>query len=201
MGSCTIGGWGYRVSESCSAMSDSLQSHGLYTVHGILQARILEWVAVSFSRGSSQPRDRTQVSHIPGRIFTSWATREVIVFICCVTMLKSLDLYESAPSTGRHEWLFYLNDFETHSVSTFHHFWLQGVFGSTLHVCDPGEIHSWVTTSSCLLVKPFLKRTSPGSCLKPFHRHLIWQSASTPTWKAGGLAVISAESDAPKHGV
>ena len=35
-----------------------------YTVHGILQARILEWVAFPFSRGSSQPRDRTQVSHI-----------------------------------------------------------------------------------------------------------------------------------------
>ena len=45
-----------------------------YTVHGILQARILEWVAVSFSRGSSQPRDRTQVSHIAGRFFTSGAT-------------------------------------------------------------------------------------------------------------------------------
>ena len=41
------------------------------TVHGILQARILEWVAFPFSRGSSQPRDRTQVSHIAGRFFTS----------------------------------------------------------------------------------------------------------------------------------
>ena len=39
-----------------------------YTVHGILQARILEWVAFPFSRGSSQPRDRTQVSHIAGQI-------------------------------------------------------------------------------------------------------------------------------------
>ena len=46
-----------------------------YTVHGILQARILEWVAFPFSRGSSQPRDRTQVSHIVGGFFTSWATR------------------------------------------------------------------------------------------------------------------------------
>ena len=46
-------------------------------VHGILQARILEWVAFPFSRGSSQPRDRTQVSHIAGRFFTSWTTREV----------------------------------------------------------------------------------------------------------------------------
>ena len=40
-----------------------------YTVHGILQDRILEWVAIPFSRGSSQPWDRTQVSHIAGRFF------------------------------------------------------------------------------------------------------------------------------------
>ena len=47
-----------------------------YTVHGILQARKLEWVAFPVSRGSSQPRDRTQVSFIAGGFFTSWATRE-----------------------------------------------------------------------------------------------------------------------------
>ena len=47
-----------------------------YIVHGILQVRILEWVAFPFSRGSSQPRDQTQVSHIAGRFFISWATRE-----------------------------------------------------------------------------------------------------------------------------
>ena len=45
-----------------------------YTVHGILQTRILEWVAFPSSRGSSQPRDRTHVSRIAGRFFTSWAT-------------------------------------------------------------------------------------------------------------------------------
>ena len=44
------------------------------TVHEILQARILEWVTFPFSRGSSQPRDQTQVSLITGRFFTSWAT-------------------------------------------------------------------------------------------------------------------------------
>ena len=47
-----------------------------YTVHGILQARIEEWVAFPFSRRSSQPRDQIQVSHIAGRFFTNWATRE-----------------------------------------------------------------------------------------------------------------------------
>ena len=49
------------------------------SIHGILQARILEWVAISFSRGSSQPSDQIQVSHIAGRRFNLWATREAQV--------------------------------------------------------------------------------------------------------------------------
>ena len=53
------------LSESLSVVSDSLRPHG------ILQAGILGWVAFPFSRGSSQPRDRTQVSHIAGGFFTS----------------------------------------------------------------------------------------------------------------------------------
>ena len=47
-----------------------------YTVHGILQARILEWVAFPFSKESFQPRDWTQVSRIARGFFTSWATKE-----------------------------------------------------------------------------------------------------------------------------
>ena len=52
-------------------MSNSLPPHD-YTVHGILQAKILKWVAFPFSRASSQPRDRTHVSYTAGRFFTSW---------------------------------------------------------------------------------------------------------------------------------
>ena len=48
------------------------------TDYGILQARILEWVAIPFSRGSSQPRDPIQVSRIAGGFFSSWATRKYI---------------------------------------------------------------------------------------------------------------------------
>ena len=53
------------------------------SIHGILQARILEWVAISFSRGSSQPKDRTRVSHIAGRCFNLWAMRnkEILPFV------------------------------------------------------------------------------------------------------------------------
>ena len=60
-----------KESESHSVVSDSLQAHGLYTVYGILQARILESVAFPFSRVSSQHTDQTQVSHIAGRFFTN----------------------------------------------------------------------------------------------------------------------------------
>ena len=59
----------------CSPMDCSLPCS---SVHGIFQARVLEWLAIYFPRGSSQPRDRTQVSCIVGRRFTIWATREDI---------------------------------------------------------------------------------------------------------------------------
>ena len=64
-------------SESCPVVSDSATPMD-YTVHGVLQARILEWVAFPVSRGSSQPRDRTQVSCITGGFFTNWAIREAL---------------------------------------------------------------------------------------------------------------------------
>ena len=63
------------IRENHSVVSDPLP-HMDYTVHEILQARILEWVAIPSSRVSSQPRDQTQVSHIAGRLFTGWARRE-----------------------------------------------------------------------------------------------------------------------------
>ena len=48
------------------------------SVHGILQARILKWVAIPFSRETSQPRDQTQISHTAGRFFTVWTTRKAL---------------------------------------------------------------------------------------------------------------------------
>ena len=58
----------------CNPMDCSLSG---FSVHGIFQARVLEWGAISFSKRSSRPKDQTQVSHIVGRCFTVWATREV----------------------------------------------------------------------------------------------------------------------------
>ena len=65
------------VTQSCPTLCHPMDcSPPVSFVHGILQARILEWVAIPFSRGSSWPKDRTQVSCIAGRFFTVWATRE-----------------------------------------------------------------------------------------------------------------------------
>ena len=61
-----------KVIQLCPTLCDPMD----YTVHGILQARILEWVDFSFSRGSSRPRNWTRVSCIAGRFFTNWAITE-----------------------------------------------------------------------------------------------------------------------------
>ena len=74
------------------------------SVYGVLQARILEWVAISFSRGSSSPRDRTRISCTAGRFFTVWATREAqiwyyflptFVLIRRVTLQKILNTFQN----------------------------------------------------------------------------------------------------------
>ena len=64
-----------KLAQSCPTLCNLLD----YTAHGILQAKILEWVAIPFSKGSSQFRDWTQVSHIAGRFFTNWTTRGDLV--------------------------------------------------------------------------------------------------------------------------
>ena len=67
-----------KWSQSCPTLCDPVDcSLPGSSVHGILQVRILEWVAISFSRGASQLRDWTWVSCIAGRRFTLWATREL----------------------------------------------------------------------------------------------------------------------------
>ena len=68
-----------EVAQSCPTLRGPMDgSPPGSSIHGIFQARVLEWGAISFSRRSSQPRNWTQVSHIIGRCFTVWATREVL---------------------------------------------------------------------------------------------------------------------------
>ena len=71
-----------QLCRLCDPMDSSLHQAPLSM--RFFKARVLEWVAISFSRESSQPRDRTQVSHIVDRQFTIWATREVHIIVIWV---------------------------------------------------------------------------------------------------------------------
>ena len=82
-----------EVAQSCPTLCDPMDcSPPGSTAHGILQARILEWVAISFSRGSSRPRDQTQVSHIAGRRFNLWAIREAMNIYIYLFTIKKVNL-------------------------------------------------------------------------------------------------------------
>ena len=73
----TMSEWVSEVAQSCPTLCDPMDcSLPGSSLHGILQARILEWAAISFSRGSSWLGDRTWVPCIAGRCFNLWATRE-----------------------------------------------------------------------------------------------------------------------------
>ena len=87
-----------KVAQSCLTLCDPMDcSLPGSSIHGIFQARVLEWVAISYSRGSSWPRDWTQVSRIAGRYFTIWATREAHhfyhAFLTCMCMCVCLCIY------------------------------------------------------------------------------------------------------------
>ena len=80
-----------EAAQSCLTLCDPMDcSPPGSSVHGILQARILEWVAISFSRGSSLPGDRTQVSCIAGRHFNLWATRKALSHLRRVQLFVTL---------------------------------------------------------------------------------------------------------------
>ena len=69
-----------KVTQSCPTLCDPMGcSLPGSSVHAIFQAIVLEWIVISFSKGSSRPRDRTRVSHIVDRHLTVWATREVLL--------------------------------------------------------------------------------------------------------------------------
>ena len=80
-----------KCAQSCPTLCDPMDcSLPGSSVHGIFQAIVLEWIAISFSRGSSRPRGWTLVSHIVDRCFTAWATREVLslVLSCVLHRIK-----------------------------------------------------------------------------------------------------------------
>ena len=93
--------------QLCDSMDYRPSSSSL---HAILQARILEWVAIPFFRGSSQPRNWTQVSYFAGRFFMVWATREAQLvvywgFICYSLVLSVLKHNQNTSSSQQpYEW-------------------------------------------------------------------------------------------------
>ena len=84
-----------EVAQSCPTLCGPMDcSLPGSSVSGVLQAGILEWVAIPFSRRSSQPRDRTWVFRIAGRRFTIWATREVHIYVCmCIYIYVYIYIY------------------------------------------------------------------------------------------------------------
>ena len=106
------------VAQSCPTLNNPMDySLPAASVHRILQATTLEWVAMPFSRGSSWPRNQTQISHIAGRFFTIWATRDSPTVVTYLT--------KRGGELGEFFWLLWSNRSKKF-------FWLLFVFLSTL---------------------------------------------------------------------
>ena len=92
------------VTQSCLTLCDPM-SPPVSSVHGIFQARILEWVAILFSRGSSQTRDQTLASCIAGKFFTVWATLEELMLKLKLQQFGHLmwraNYWEENPDAGK----------------------------------------------------------------------------------------------------
>ena len=152
-----------KVAQLCPTLCDPMD----YTVNGILQARILEQVAVPFSRGSSQPRVWTQVSYISGRFFTSWATREahVIVwwFSCKVVFDSCNPLDCSLPGSSAHgilqgEWEWVAISFSRGSFQPRDWTWVSCIAGrcNCVHSVKDKHSNSVIITYSCSYLSSFL---------------------------------------------
>ena len=121
------------VCESCISMDSSPPGS---SVHGLLQARILEWVAISYSKGSSWTRDWTRVSHIAGRFFTIWATREY-------GFSQKEDIYEGGNSNRKRN----LHTFSFSEVHRVYDEWMQTTWSPK---GAPRNTQSWKELS-CIL--------------------------------------------------
>ena len=101
----------------CNPMGCSLSGS---SVHGIFQARILEWVAISFSRGSSWPRDQTWVSCTVGRFFPAWATtRELLIIpLQCICYVNSCCKANAFALGNFMEFFFFSNIFDPQLVES-----------------------------------------------------------------------------------
>ena len=152
-----------EVAQLCPTLCDPVDcSLPGSSVHWIFQAIVLEWIAISFSRGSYQHRDRTQVSCIAGRFFTVWATREALskfqfssvqlssVVSDCLGLHESQDAWPPCPSP-------------THRVHT--------NSCASSQWCHPAILYSVVPFSSC-------PQSLPASGTFPMNQLFAWGGKS-----------------------
>ena len=107
-----------EVAQSCPTLCNPLDcSLPCSSVHGIFQARVLEWVAISFSRGYSQPRDWARVFCIVGRRFTIWATREAPVLSILRLLSKAESPHQLINPSISPTWLWHVWEYNSTSMS------------------------------------------------------------------------------------
>ena len=147
----------------CDRMDCSLPG---FSVHGIFQARVLEWGAIAFSRGSSRPRDCTQVSCIAGRRFTLWATREANCYVIPTKMAS-------------HPWAL-----GTSYYAGFPVLWVVPFMKIATPYWVPIVCQTWCSICSCCSVtKSYLIVCNPMDCNLPGSSvHGIFQARITGVW-------------------
>ena len=110
------------------------------SVHGILQTRILQWVAVPFSRESSRPRDRTCISHIAGRFFTIWATKEAPFYTWqCIYVNATLSIHPTLLFLHIHvhvSVLYICVSFLSRQIDSSVLFFLDSTYHILMHICQ-----------------------------------------------------------------
>ena len=130
------------------------------SVHGIFPARILEWVAISYSRGSSPPGGWTQVSCIAGQVFTIWATREALGLWCTITIPPGAPLLLFVRDWSQPRWSSYKSLRTMLCVCLW--MWIgkwwcdflkAALLGITVCVCVCVCVIPFITESTCIMVK------------------------------------------------
>ena len=146
------------------------------SVREIFQARLLEWVAISFSRGSFQPRDWTQVSWTAGRFFTDWATREAIY---CVYVHIKQCIYVKLIHFAVHLKL------TQHCKSTIFQFKTRNLDSTNLNFCGVPSICSAAAAAKSLQSCPTLcdpiDGSHQGSPSLGFSRQEHWSGLPFPS--------------------
>ena len=179
------------VTQSCLTLSDPMDcGPPASSVHGILQARILEWIAIPFSRGSSRPRAHTQASRIAGIFLTIWATREAPESLLMSSMLRATS---GSPWWEYHCWLILLGRFSSswlnlsHSINVLEHKLSQNLSNMTTLILEfMCQQAPPINCFACSLWATF----PPLSCSPSLRITACWQPAPS-TFTCSALSLHS----------